>query len=171
MSESSWSDDSLRLIFERYRRPLPARQRPPGMSAAAREALAERLLPAAAELACLVRDEGAAATGAFIAALPPGDRDALLVILAALVPGDRPFADLLGWVTWDGEGRPLDPAEPARRRYRRTAPLMPCGSLAAYWRHLRARERACNLCSAAKAADDAGRERSGHRTRREEAAA
>ena len=170
MSESSWSDDSLRLIFERYRRPLPARQRPPGMSAAAREALAERLLlPAAAELACLVRDEGAAATGAFTAALPPGDRDALLVILAALVPDDRPFADLLGWISWDGEGRPL--AEPARRQYRRTAPLMPCGSLAAYWRHLRARERACDLCAAAKAADDAGRERSGHRTRREEAAA
>ena len=119
MSESCWSDDSLRLIRERYAKPIPPRPVLAGQArvcAARRNGrLAERLVPVATELACLVHgDGGRDDIAAFLASVRPEHKDALLVVLAALVPVDEPVADLLAWVDFDHYGRPL--AGPVKRR-------------------------------------------------------
>jgi hypothetical protein len=86
--------------------------------------LAERLIPKAVELACLVHGDGdVKAVERFLAALFPWERDGLLVILAGLMPVDRPLEELLAYVTWDERGRPLKP------------PVPPCGTPAALWHH------------------------------------
>lgn len=61
-----------------------------------RERLVEQLVPLAAELVCLVRDEGADSIGRFLHRVP--DLRAMCVVLAAMVPDDRPVTDLLAWV-------------------------------------------------------------------------
>ncbi|MFE2911294.1 hypothetical protein [Kitasatospora indigofera] len=79
------------------------------MTPAERGDLAERLLPYAARLACLVRGDGNERDIAqHIARLDRGERDALLVVLAALVDPDMPLAEALGHVTWDEHGRPAE---------------------------------------------------------------
>lgn len=101
--EHTWSDHSLGLIFDRYARPIPpALSGAPLWNASRRnERLAERLLPKALELVCLVRDEGPDAIGAWLAKLNRAERRALPVILAAMVPDDQPIDELLGWISWD----------------------------------------------------------------------
>jgi hypothetical protein len=105
MTETTWSDDSLRLIFERYAgRPVTP---PPSPWQAIRNArrrnerLAERLLPKAQELVCLVRDEGPDSIGEWLAGLSKTETQALAVILAAMVPDDKPVDELLAWIQWD----------------------------------------------------------------------
>jgi hypothetical protein len=142
-------------------------------SACQRGELAARMVAAAVELACLVRDEGRDEITAFIDALTDEERDALLVVQAALIPLDADTGELLSWVTWDEYGRPLpDPAIPdpapvtARRTLaapprprRRRARLKPCGTYPAYSRHKRRGELIDDDCQAAARAYWAARGR------------
>lgn len=106
---------------------------PERAAAYARGDLAERMTGVACELACLVRDEDAGAVGAFLSALTPAEKDALLVVAAAMIPVDGATpSELLAWVTWDEFGAPLDGSRPAARFY------ADCGTAVAYWRHRRA---------------------------------
>lgn len=106
--------------------------------------LAESLVPVAAELAFLVRDESREAIGDWLDSQGITDERsrALLVVLAAMVAAGTDPDDLLAWVTWDEEGRPLDG----------TAPLFPVvtsqdddedghGSYRRYVQHRRAGDR------------------------------
>ena len=104
--------------------------------------LAVSLVPLAAELAWLVRDEGREAAGEWmerhgvlIGARITGEMRAFLVVLAAMVRADVTTDELLEWLTFDEHGRPLDG----------TAPLFPaiavpggCPSMEAYRRHVKA---------------------------------
>jgi hypothetical protein len=86
--------------------------------------LAERLIPKAVELACLVHGDGdVRAVERFLSRLYPWERDGLLVILAGLMPVDMSLDDLLGWLTFDEHGRALKP------------PVPPCGTPAGLWHH------------------------------------
>ncbi|MFD4394701.1 hypothetical protein [Kitasatospora sp. NPDC058478] len=68
---------------------------------------AERLLPIAAGLACIVRGEGGPREIAHILGeLGDHERDVMIVVLAGLVDPDRPVAEVLGYLTWDEHGRP-----------------------------------------------------------------
>lgn len=122
---------------------------------------AERLVPVAASLVGVVRDEDRDGVTRFLSRLTHHERDALLVILAALVPDDRSPADLLDWVTWDEHGHPLPPDavlvlhQGGRKRGPR--PTEPCGTPAAYKRHVAAGERACDPCRVAGNAAQAQR--------------
>lgn len=116
---------------------------PERVKACQRGELAERMVATACQLACLVRDSGRDEIGKFLATLGAGERDALLVVLAAMVPDDTAPGDLLSWITWDEYGRPLPSpshakgggvALPPRRRPGRAA-VQPCGTYAAYSRH------------------------------------
>jgi hypothetical protein len=70
--------------------------------------LAEQLVPKALELVDLVHGDGDADTiGWFLRGLLREERDALPVILAALVPMDCSAAELLAFITWDEHGQPL----------------------------------------------------------------
>ncbi|MDH6116856.1 hypothetical protein ABH930_000275 [Kitasatospora sp. GAS204A] len=72
--------------------------------------LAERLLPHAAALVCLVHGDGDRRDiQQALARLTQVERDALPVVLAALVDPDAEIADLLAFVTWDEYGRPATP--------------------------------------------------------------
>lgn len=77
-------------------------------------ALAARMVPNAAELACLVREQDREGIGRFFATVTrqeiPVEVQALLIDLAAMVPMDRGTVDLLAWVDFDEFGRPLDGA-------------------------------------------------------------
>ncbi|MFJ6215104.1 hypothetical protein ACIQGZ_17470 [Streptomyces sp. NPDC092296] len=76
------------------------------MTPAQRGDLAEKLLPIAAHLACLTHGNGDQRDiHQTIARLTRDERDALIVILAALVDPDQSIADALGYVTWDEHGR------------------------------------------------------------------
>jgi hypothetical protein len=139
----------------------------PARAAAARRGeLAERMVSVAIELACLVRDEGPDEIGAFISALTGEERDALLIIQAALIPDDTDVKTLLSWVTWDEYGRPLPGAAPAAGRERVLAPpparrgprrlpegeVVPCPSHAAFNRHKLRGELIDDGCAAAEKA-------------------
>lgn len=81
------------------------------MTATRRGDLAERLLPVAARLACVVHGEGGATDVAHILRqLDVAELEALAVILAGLVDPERSVDDALGWVTWDEHGNPIQPA-------------------------------------------------------------
>jgi hypothetical protein len=70
--------------------------------------LAEKLLPYAARLACLVHGDGDQRdVHQTIARLDRDQRDALLVVLAGLVNPDAKLADVLGYLSWDENGNPL----------------------------------------------------------------
>lgn len=113
-------------------------------------ALAERMVPVAASFVGVVRDEDRDGVTSFLSGLTEHERAALPVILAAMVPDDLSPADLLRWVTWDEFGRPLPPdAELVLHhggRKRGPAPSMPCGTPAAYKRHLARGERPDEAC-------------------------
>jgi hypothetical protein len=68
--------------------------------------LAERLLPHAAHLICLVHgDGGPRDIQQALARLTAEEAAALPVILAALADPDRQLAEALAWVTWDEPAR------------------------------------------------------------------
>jgi hypothetical protein len=69
--------------------------------------LAERLLPVAATLACIVHGDGDQRDIAHtLRRVQPDQQDALIVVLAGLINPDVPLADALGYITWDETGRP-----------------------------------------------------------------
>jgi hypothetical protein len=109
--------------------------------AVARGDLAERLVNVGLDLAMLVRDEGQDAIDSFLCRLTAGDRYRLLTVLAAMVPvNDMSRADLLSWVTWDEFGATLEgaaPVLPAAQDDDLSTPYEDCGTLKAYYRHLR----------------------------------
>jgi hypothetical protein len=75
------------------------------LTASERGDLANRMLPVAGRLACIVHGEGDARDIAH--ALDPLDRIelvAVIVNLAAMVDPDARLADLLGYITWDENG-------------------------------------------------------------------
>lgn len=115
-------------------------------------ALAARLVPVAADLVVRVHEEGRESIGELLGRLNDEERWALPVVLAAMVPPDRPVSELLAWVTWDEHGRPLPPPPPEEPG------LRPHGTHAAYVRHRAKGERPCPACVRA--------ERDYHRTRR-----
>jgi len=72
--------------------------------------LAQRLLPVAARLACIVHgDGGQPDIHHLLTQLDPAEKDALIVVLAALVDPDRSLGDALAFVTWDEHGTPAPP--------------------------------------------------------------
>jgi hypothetical protein len=135
------------------------------MSGDPRADLAESMVPVACDLACRVRDGDAEGIKRLAASLTGPQTSALLVVLAAMVPvEDRSAADLLAWtegleavLAWRQEPLPL--AAPGR-------PVTePCGTHAAYARHVRRGEpvdRACKRAQKTYRAEryQAGKERS-----------
>ena len=119
------------------------------------EALADALVPIAAELIGCVRDCGPDDVAAVLARVPDGRHDALAVVLAAMVDPDATTRELLAWTTAGpvqsrGElpprenwgGRPAAPREHGsekgyqQHRHRRDMPAcQPC--LAAHSQHTR----------------------------------
>jgi hypothetical protein len=80
------------------------------VNATERGDLAERLLPIAAGLACVVHGDGDRRDVArTLAELDQAERDALIVVLAGLVNPDTTVANALGYVTWDEHGRSATP--------------------------------------------------------------
>ncbi|MGK4583462.1 helix-turn-helix domain-containing protein [Kitasatospora sp. HPMI-4] len=80
------------------------------MTPTERSDLVERLLPIAAGLACITHGDGGPDDIAqTLADLDQTERDALIVVLAALVDPDTTITDALGYVTWDEHGRPSAP--------------------------------------------------------------
>lgn len=80
------------------------------MNAKQRGDLSERMLPVAAHLSCLAHGDGGQRDIAqALARLADGEKDALIVVLAGLVPPNVPLSWLLGYVTWDEDGRPAEP--------------------------------------------------------------
>ena len=59
--------------------------------------LAEALVPLAARLVAVVRDEGPEAVANVLGEVPAGRHDALAVVLAAMVDPDSTVRDLLAW--------------------------------------------------------------------------
>lgn len=127
------------------------------VSAAARGRVAEAMVPVAMAFVGVVRDQDGEGVGNFLRALSGAEREALPVILAAMVPDDKTPQELLAWVTWDENGDPLPrDAEmvlyrPRRRKYERKVPrqLQPCGTWAAAQRHRAHGEDMCEACKAA----------------------
>lgn len=124
---------------------------PERSKASARGEMAASMVPVACELACTVRDEGRESVARLLAQVTPEPVPeqiaALLVVLAAMVPDDKSPADLLSWVTWDEFGQPL-PDAPQRRSQGRQR-TQPCGTAAAYRRHLKHREKPDEACKKA----------------------
>ena len=118
--------------------------------AAAKGRLAESLIWTAVDLVGLVRGRGGAeAIGEFLAGLGDDERDALPVILAAMVDDGKTPDELLAWVDWDEEGRPLNGPRAVTPRWRTS---VDCGTPGAFRRHLVAGEDPCDPCEqAAKA--------------------
>lgn len=97
---------------------------------------ADQAVPLALELVDAVRS---GRRGEVQCVIDRADVPALLVVLAAMVDDSRPVSELLGWVR-----------EPSRRpaRQRRRQPLKPCGTHAAYVRHVDRGEPIDPLCEA-----------------------
>jgi len=88
------------------------------LTASERGDLADRMLPVAGRMACIVHGDGDALDVAH--ALDPLDRVelvAVIVSLAAMVDPDAPLANLLGHVTWDEHGNAAE-----QPRYGRLTP-------------------------------------------------
>jgi hypothetical protein len=125
--------------------------------------LAERMVPEACGLAVLVRDGDADGIARFMAALHPvplpAEVRALLVVLAAMVPvDDASPGDLLAWtggleeaLEWRQEALPFPSC--------RCADLEPCGTYAAWARHVRRHEPADAECEQAMRAYKLGKQR------------
>jgi hypothetical protein len=99
--------------------------------------LAERMVYVAWQMGRLVRDEDRDSIGEFLATLTDAEKDALLVVQAAMIPVDTSDPEtLLAHVTWDEYGRTLPAVLPALPPVS-SGPreLEPCGTLAAYRRH------------------------------------
>jgi hypothetical protein len=125
---------------------VPLVTHPEAARARARGDLAEAMVDKATDLALLVRDEGRESVLAFLGDLSGGEKDALLVVLAAMMPvEDMSKGDMLAWIDFDELGRPLDPDD--HRMWE------DCGSLTAYWRHKYHKHRAGEIeaCGCAEA--------------------
>ena len=115
-------------------------------------ATADHLASIAVELSYRVREEDPEANGAWLAQqLPdPADWFRLAFVAAAAIPQDRTWGELTGWAAGFGEEpitlRRLETDRPPRHN------LQPCGTRAAYRRHRRAGEQACQPCKDAVAA-------------------
>lgn len=71
--------------------------------------LAERMVPLAAALSCVVHGDGDAGTVAYmLRRLSAAERDALLVVAVGMIPPEMPIRTALGWVDFDEEGRGLE---------------------------------------------------------------
>jgi hypothetical protein len=80
------------------------------LTATERGDLAERLLPIAAQLVCLVHGEGGPRDiQQLLARLTADDRDALPILVAALADPDRPLAAALRWLDFTEDGAPATP--------------------------------------------------------------
>lgn len=114
-----------------------------GVTPDRRADLAESMVPVACDLACRVRDGDAEGIARLLASLG-AEKDALLVVLAAMVPvEDASPNELLAWtagletsVEWRQAQLPLA----ARLALLPPRELEPCPSLAAYRRHRAAGE-------------------------------
>jgi hypothetical protein len=115
---------------------------PERVAAHARGDLAERMVYVAWGMARLVRDEDAGSIGTFLATLTPEEKDALLVVQAAMIPAAESVpGELLSWVTWDEHGFPLagQDAAPATVPDMAAARIyQDCGTYRAHARHKRA---------------------------------
>lgn len=133
---------------------------PERIRAQARGDQAERLVGVALDLAILVRDEGPEAIASFLGRLTGGDRYRLLTVLAAMVDVDRTPEELLAWVTFDESGQPLEGATPVLPIFAREeepdTPYEDCGTLKAFYRHVRAGQKsaAAEACGCAQAYRD-----------------
>jgi hypothetical protein len=77
------------------------------LTARERGDMAERMVPVACQLACIAHGDGGQPDIAHVLTqLDDNEREALIVVLAAMVDPSLKLADLLGYVTWDEEGRP-----------------------------------------------------------------
>jgi hypothetical protein len=85
--------------------------------------LADRLVPIAAGLACIVHGDGDQRDIAHVLAqLDQVERDALIVVLAGLIDPDATIADTFGYLTWDEHGMPAPPLEKRRPSRAATPP-------------------------------------------------
>ncbi|MFJ2863720.1 hypothetical protein [Kitasatospora sp. NPDC087314] len=77
--------------------------------------LAQRLLPLAAGLACVVHgDGGPDEIRHALVQLDDAERDALIVVLAGLVDPNARLRDVLGYLTWDEHGHRVKPTGATR---------------------------------------------------------
>lgn len=101
------------------------------LTPAERGDLAERMLPIAAQLACIVHGDGDQQDIRYaLGQLDHIERDALIVVLAGLVNPDTALSDALAYITWDESGRPAQPTDAAgtirgAARQQWTPPFLP----------------------------------------------
>lgn len=70
--------------------------------------LAERMIPVAAALSCIVHGDGGAVDVEYLLGrLGPGEWPALVTVLAGMVDPDAKVVDVFGYLTWDEHERPL----------------------------------------------------------------
>jgi hypothetical protein len=80
------------------------------LTAEQRGDLAERMLPVAAQLACIVHGDGNEQDIRYVLGqLDDVEIPALIVVLAGLVNPDADINDTLAYITWDENGRPTNP--------------------------------------------------------------
>lgn len=102
----------------------------------------DELADIAQELICRVRDDDPEGNGRWLLnTTTEADRFALLFVLAAAVPDDRPWTALVGWAAT----RPADRV------------LRPHGTRAAVGRHQRRKEKLCPPCATLERERAAGR--------------
>jgi DNA-binding NarL/FixJ family response regulator len=71
------------------------------ISAYARERLAERMIPLAADYACAMRDEDSEALGRRLDAMTRQELYGLITVLGAMVDLGQPVGDALAWIEWE----------------------------------------------------------------------
>jgi hypothetical protein len=118
----------------------------PGMSARAKGELAEQMVPVAAALACAVRGEETGDIEEILCPMGVLELRALVVVLAAMVPVDAPVGELLDWISWDEEGRPLPGSTPM-------LPQMPLNRAETRREYLRLRAEGLSLPAASRAVE------------------
>ena len=145
---------------------------------------AAQMVTVACEITCLVRDKETDGIPDLLARMSPAELLTLVITQAAMIPVDRSPAELLSWVLWDEHGVPLpvpvyEHPQPAWsvtggrwhqfqfHPVRDPRTLRPCGTYAAYARHVDHEEPIDDACEMAARRYWAERKR----TRRENAAA
>jgi hypothetical protein len=105
----------------------------------------------ALELSYRVRQDDPEDNGRWLAKrLPnPADWFRLAFVAAAAIPQDRTWRELTDWACQLPESRPDPPERPDRPE---RDGLQPCGTRAAYRRHLKRGEPTCQACRDASAA-------------------
>jgi hypothetical protein len=85
------------------------------------DAVADVMLPVAADLVCRVRDRDQAAIADTLTPMNVMHLRSLVVVLAAMVPDDRPLNDLIAWTRGAPETVPLGEISPKRAARNRAA--------------------------------------------------